>query len=81
MGAFGTALSVLLFNQLLKDGTIIFARNSAGTLSRVAAGGGIEHALGTPVSVAQIHEDQSTMVTPPEGPAHERHALANVLGT
>ena len=36
LGAFGTALSVLLFNQLLKDATIIFATSVTYTMPIVA---------------------------------------------
>ena len=41
LGAFGTALSVLLFNQLLKDGTIIFATSVTYTIPIVAVLWGI----------------------------------------
>ncbi len=41
LGAFGTALSVLLFNQLLKDGTIIFATSVTYTIPIVAVMWGV----------------------------------------
>jgi drug/metabolite transporter (DMT)-like permease len=41
LGAFGTALSVLLFNQLLKDATIIFATSVTYTIPIVAVLWGI----------------------------------------
>ena len=41
LGAFGTGLSVLLFNQLLKDGTIIFATSVTYTIPIVAVLWGI----------------------------------------
>ena len=41
LGAFGTALSVLLFNQLLKDATIIFATSVTYTIPVVAVLWGI----------------------------------------
>src|SRR3972149_846980 len=46
----------------------------------LTAGRGVEDALGQPLPVAQVHEDQPAVVSPPEGPPHERHGLADVSG-
>ena len=86
LGAFGTAISVLLFNQLLKDATIIFATSVTYTIPIVAVLWGIAlhetftavHAVAfavilTGVWLANRRSDASTRAAPQ--PLHEADAL------
>src|SRR5262249_57533574 len=40
----------------------------------------VEHALGDPLAVAQVHEDEPAVIAPPVHPAHESNGLPRVGG-